>query len=39
VWGDSTENAAKVRVATMLLAAPGEAKTIDVSAPSVVSIR
>ncbi len=39
VWGDSTENAAKVRVATMLLASPGNAKTFDVSAPSVVSIR
>lgn len=39
VWGDSTENAAKVRVATMLLAAPGKAKTFDVSAPTVVSIR
>ena len=39
VWGDSTENAAKVRVATMLLASPGSAKTFDVSAPSVVSIR
>jgi cell division protein FtsQ len=39
VWGDSTENAAKVRVATMLLAAPGGAKTFDVSAPSVVSVR
>jgi cell division protein FtsQ len=39
VWGDSTENAAKVRVATMLLAAPGQAKTFDVSAPSVVAIR
>jgi cell division protein FtsQ len=39
VWGDSTENAAKVRVATMLLAAPGSAKTFDVSAPSVVSVR
>ena len=39
VWGDSTENAAKVRVATMLLASPGSARTFDVSAPSVVSIR
>ena len=39
VWGDATENAAKVKVATMLLASPGTAKTFDVSAPSVVSIR
>ena len=29
----------KVRVATMLLATPGQAKTFDVSAPSVVAIR
>jgi cell division protein FtsQ len=37
VWGDATDNAAKVRVATSLL---GEAaSTIDVSAPSVVTVR
>jgi cell division protein FtsQ len=39
VWGDATENAAKVRVATMLLGSQGAAKTFDVSAPSVVSVR
>jgi cell division protein FtsQ len=37
IWGDATENAAKVRVATSLLTGPG--KVIDVSAPSVVTVR
>jgi cell division protein FtsQ len=37
VWGDSSENEAKVRVALVLLARPG--KTIDVSAPELVTIR
>ncbi|HEX6497589.1 MAG TPA: FtsQ-type POTRA domain-containing protein [Micromonosporaceae bacterium] len=37
VWGDATENAAKARVATSLLARPGT--TIDVSAPDVVTVR
>ncbi len=41
VWGDATENDAKVRVATSLLAAPdaAAAHTLDVSAPSVVTVR
>jgi cell division protein FtsQ len=41
IWGDATENAAKVRVATALLSAPenAKAKTLDVSAPSVITIR
>jgi cell division protein FtsQ len=41
IWGDATENAAKVRVATALLSAPenARAKTLDVSAPSVVTVR
>jgi cell division protein FtsQ len=37
VWGDATENEEKVRVALVLLGRPG--KTIDVSAPSLVTIR
>jgi cell division protein FtsQ len=37
IWGDSSENEAKVRVALVLLARPG--KTIDVSAPELVTIR
>ena len=37
VWGDSSENEAKVRVALVLLTRPG--KTIDVSAPELVTIR
>ncbi len=37
VWGDSTDNAQKARVAESLLAQPG--KVIDVSAPTVVTIR
>ncbi|HEU4426797.1 MAG TPA: FtsQ-type POTRA domain-containing protein [Pilimelia sp.] len=37
IWGDSTESATKAKVATLLLAREG--KTIDVSAPDVVTIR
>jgi cell division protein FtsQ len=37
VWGDATENDAKVRVIASLLDSP--AKVIDVSAPSVVTLR
>lgn len=37
VWGDSSENEAKVRVALVLLTRPG--RTIDVSAPELVTIR
>jgi cell division protein FtsQ len=37
VWGDASDNAAKVRVAVSLLGEP--ASTIDVSAPSVVTVR
>lgn len=37
VWGDATENAEKARVATVLITRPG--RTIDVSAPSLVTIR
>lgn len=37
VWGDSSENEEKVRVALVLLTRPG--KTIDVSAPGLVTIR
>lgn len=37
VWGDSSDNEIKARVATALLPQPG--KTIDVSAPDVVTIR
>jgi cell division protein FtsQ len=37
IWGDATENEEKARVATSLLA--GTAKVIDVSAPSVVTVR
>jgi len=37
IWGDSSENEAKARVALVLLARPG--KTIDVSAPELVTIR
>lgn len=37
VWGDATENEAKAKVATALLARGG--KTIDVSAPDVVTVR
>jgi cell division protein FtsQ len=37
VWGDATENAEKVRVALVLIGRPG--RTIDVSAPSLVTIR
>lgn len=37
VWGDSSDNETKARVATALLPQPG--KTIDVSAPDVVTIR
>jgi cell division protein FtsQ len=37
IWGDDTENDDKARVATSLLA--GTAKVIDVSAPSVVTVR
>jgi cell division protein FtsQ len=37
IWGDATDNEAKVRVATSLLA--GTAKVMDVSAPSVVVVR
>lgn len=37
VWGDATENAEKVRIALVLIGRP--ARTIDVSAPSLVTIR
>jgi cell division protein FtsQ len=37
IWGDSTENDLKARVATALLARDGS--TFDVSAPDVVTIR
>jgi cell division protein FtsQ len=37
IWGDATENEAKAKVATVLLARAGD--TIDVSAPDVVTIR
>jgi cell division protein FtsQ len=37
VWGDSSDNEAKARVALVLLARPG--RTIDVSAPELVTIR
>jgi cell division protein FtsQ len=37
VWGDATENAEKVRVVQVLITRPG--RTIDVSAPSLVTIR
>lgn len=37
VWGDATENAEKVRVSLVLITRPG--RTIDVSAPSLVTIR
>jgi cell division protein FtsQ len=37
VWGDATENQAKVRVLNSLLDSP--AKVIDVSAPSVVTVK
>ncbi len=37
VWGDATDNAAKAKVATALLARPGA--EIDVSAPGVVTVR
>jgi cell division protein FtsQ len=37
IWGDATENAEKVRVALVLITRPG--RTIDVSAPSLVTIR
>jgi cell division protein FtsQ len=37
VWGDATENAEKVRIALVLIGRPG--RTIDVSAPSLVTIR
>lgn len=36
MWGDATDNEAKATVATALLKRPG--KTIDVSAPSVVTV-
>jgi cell division protein FtsQ len=41
LWGDATENAKKVWVATNVLAAPGDnhVKTLDVSAPSMVTVR
>jgi cell division protein FtsQ len=41
VWGDATENAEKNRVAAQVLAGPdgASAKTLDVSAPSVVMVR
>jgi cell division protein FtsQ len=41
VWGDATDNAAKVKVATQMLSAPGGAggSTLDVSAPNVVAVR
>ncbi|GAA0914470.1 hypothetical protein GCM10009558_023240 [Virgisporangium aurantiacum] len=37
IWGDATENAEKVRVVLVLLTKPG--RTIDVSAPSLVTVR
>lgn len=37
VWGDSTANDAKARVAIVLLGGPG--KVLDVSAPGLVSVR
>lgn len=37
IWGDATDNAEKVRVTLVLITKPG--KTIDVSAPSLVTIR
>jgi cell division protein FtsQ len=37
IWGDATENEAKVKVAVVLIARPGT--TIDVSAPTLVTIR
>lgn len=37
IWGDATENEAKAKVATVLLDRDG--RTIDVSAPEVVTIR
>jgi len=37
VWGDATENEAKVRHALLLLARPG--KIIDVSAPNLITVR
>jgi cell division protein FtsQ len=37
VWGDSSENEAKARVALVLLTRPG--RTIDVSAPELVTVR
>jgi cell division protein FtsQ len=37
VWGDATENDAKIRVTLVLLARPG--KVLDVSAPALVTIR
>ncbi len=37
IWGDSSDNAAKGRVATSLLRRPGT--VIDVSAPNVVTVR
>jgi cell division protein FtsQ len=37
IWGDATENAEKVRVALVLITKPG--RTIDVSAPSLVTVR
>jgi cell division protein FtsQ len=37
IWGDNSDNSAKGRVATSLLARPGT--VIDVSAPTVVTVR
>lgn len=37
VWGDATENAAKARVALVLLGRPGT--VLDVSAPTLVTVR
>jgi len=37
IWGDSTENQAKIRVALVLLERPG--KVLDVSAPNLVTVR
>ena len=37
VWGDSTENEAKARVAIVLLERPGN--VLDVSAPNLVTVR
>jgi cell division protein FtsQ len=41
VWGDATENEAKVRVATSMLESLDDAaaRTLDVSSPSVVAVR